>query len=433
MLTRESVYRGFGVLVVAAGLMLVAVGTLAVGAWQGIFVSHERATITLEGKLEGVKARSDGWTKIRVREFPYKTFLVPPLREADTVLLTSVERKGAKLRFSVDAAEFRNDELTEAALLTLETPTQRYSIPGDQSETYLPKVRLVVLVLVTGLLATAGGLIQRVRKLGAVAESGTTPTMDPWLLALGRFASRAPIIRGSAGSWAWVHDALAYSAERERTLADRPETEKPRELAAIEGLIKSEGGIDTKNANGQTALHVASGAGKSDAVDLLLRNGASPSATDSDGKTPLMIAAERGHLGVVMRLLEVGASVSATDRNGKTALALAESAKKEACAREIAKISQSGGNFPLHDAAKSGRLDLVHTALARGADIDQLDNGGKTALVYAVEGDFLGVARLLAEHGAEVAAALIVAQEMKRAEIAATLQAIAEADSKEDR
>ena len=79
--------------------------------------------------------------------------------------------------------------------------------------------------------------------------------------------------------------------------------------------LKSHGGdVNRRNGHGQTALHVAAGAGKEHAVKYLLANGADPRlAPPSTGATPLHAASAAGHSGTARLLLRHDASAAAVD------------------------------------------------------------------------------------------------------------------------
>ena len=55
----------------------------------------------------------------------------------------------------------------------------------------------------------------------------------------------------------------------------------------------------------------------------------------------------------------------------------------------------------LHDAAGRGQLDDVRRALGDGAEVDERDVRGRTALLVAAAADHVDVATLLVEHGAD--------------------------------
>ena len=64
--------------------------------------------------------------------------------------------------------------------------------------------------------------------------------------------------------------------------------------------------IDFVDSSGQTALHVAAGAGYEDAVSILVKTGADASFVDNKGRTPKKVAAKKGYddLSKVLRKAE---------------------------------------------------------------------------------------------------------------------------------
>jgi len=78
--------------------------------------------------------------------------------------------------------------------------------------------------------------------------------------------------------------------------------------------------IDPPDDFRRRALARAAAAGKTDAVELLIRRGASIDVSDLRGITPLMLAARAGSLGSVTALLEARANPNAADQDGNTVL-----------------------------------------------------------------------------------------------------------------
>ena len=108
------------------------------------------------------------------------------------------------------------------------------------------------------------------------------------------------------------------------------------EVAGISGLMSavtnndiegvaffSKGGpliINQKNLGGATALHIACRQSNTEAVKILLENGASVNIVDNEGWTPLMRASLAGNAKIVEMLIEKNAKADAFNSIGETAL-----------------------------------------------------------------------------------------------------------------
>ena len=62
-------------------------------------------------------------------------------------------------------------------------------------------------------------------------------------------------------------------------------------------------------------------------------------------------------------------------------------------------MSHTNGNFPLHQAAKEGEVNVVKDLLAKGADKDEKNDKGITPLMVAVIANHLDVVQFLMEQG----------------------------------
>ena len=76
--------------------------------------------------------------------------------------------------------------------------------------------------------------------------------------------------------------------------------------------------------NGKTPLHVASGLGHTDIVELLLEYDANPNIRnnigDNNGDTSLILASDEGHTEIVKLLLERDADPNIKGKRGNTSL-----------------------------------------------------------------------------------------------------------------
>ncbi|KAK9814929.1 hypothetical protein WJX73_002227 [Symbiochloris irregularis] len=76
--------------------------------------------------------------------------------------------------------------------------------------------------------------------------------------------------------------------------------------------------VDSRDSQGRTALHMASGNGHLEITQVLLKGGAEATAANDDGNTPLHYACLNGHLEVAQELLQHGASPSQLNRHLRT-------------------------------------------------------------------------------------------------------------------
>lgn len=188
---------------------------------------------------------------------------------------------------------------------------------------------------------------------------------------------------------------------------------------------------------GLTALLAASGDGctqTTDAVTLLLANGADTAAVDADGRTALHHAAARGALTLAAEIADTDPALSTPDRYGDTALALAcrrahqdmvgwlldhgadatagnpallAAMEADAAATALMPLllahkvnpdaTDAHGRTALIRAVQDGRRDLIATLIDAGADPNVVDAHGTSALMDAArDGDTATVHSLLA-------------------------------------
>ncbi|AXG77317.1 ankyrin repeat domain-containing protein [Streptomyces paludis] len=120
--------------------------------------------------------------------------------------------------------------------------------------------------------------------------------------------------------------------------------------------------------------------GADDAVVRLLRAGVPAEATDADGQTALYLASVSDEPGLVRLLLTAGAD---PDRPSGPA------------------DGPAGGDLPLCAAACGGHTEVVRALLAAGARPDRRESFELTAMVWAVRQGFADTAEALLEYGAD--------------------------------
>lgn len=81
--------------------------------------------------------------------------------------------------------------------------------------------------------------------------------------------------------------------------------------------------VDSRGADGGTALLIALARRDEQWTGFLLNNGADPNLAARNGDTPLIVAARAGYFDGLGWLIGLGAKVDATNKSGETALILA--------------------------------------------------------------------------------------------------------------
>lgn len=254
--------------------------------------------------------------------------------------------------------------------------------------------------------------------------------------------------------------ARAGDSERCQELARRFEIAKPQISAmevsltlfsAIDGdcidlateLIDHGASVDARDRLGARPLSHASRSGHLDMVDLLLARGAPIDARNLAGATALYFAAEGGRTSIAQRLIERGADVSLTGRSGVSPVSAAAYAGNGAIVEALLARGADGrapddtGKPPVVYAAAGARLDIVQRLLALDIDINARYPNDLTVLMWASgpdekvsESQAIAVVSYLLDAGAQIddrdargRTALMIAAEGGRAEIAHLLLA----------
>jgi ankyrin repeat protein len=199
-----------------------------------------------------------------------------------------------------------------------------------------------------------------------------------------------------------------------------------RELAQL--LIAAGAKANAANRYGVTPLTLAATNGNGALVEALLKAGANPNVTVGEGETILMAAARAGNVETIKALVAHGADVNAAEQwQGQTALVYAavenhadavkvlvelganvnvRSKKLEfpdfvfKTAGMIYAVQPVGSWTPLMYAARDGAIDAVRALVAGGADLNQVDPDGTTALTLAIINGHFDTAVALLDKGA---------------------------------
>ena len=148
--------------------------------------------------------------------------------------------------------------------------------------------------------------------------------------------------------------------------------------AAARALLAAGVDVNAPQPDGATALHWAVHREDGETAERLIRAGADVGAANDLGMTPLLMACRRGQGALAARLLAAGADPNA---------------------------ALPGGETPLMAAARAGSVEAVEALLERGARVDAAEaTRGQTALMWAVANRRPAVTRVLLAHGADIAA-----------------------------
>jgi uncharacterized protein len=202
------------------------------------------------------------------------------------------------------------------------------------------------------------------------------------------------------------------------------------DTAALRSLLKQRVDVNAATADGTTALHWASYRDDLESADLLIRAGAKVNVANDLGATPLWTASMYGSAAMVRTLLQAGADPNLALLLGETPLMAASRSGKPDVVTQLldkgANMNARGarGQTALMWAVSEQHPDVVTVLLARGADLRAksdvwrdmmavpphgkpeynrlIPHGGETALMFAARVGDLASARLLLASGANV-------------------------------
>jgi ankyrin repeat protein len=193
-------------------------------------------------------------------------------------------------------------------------------------------------------------------------------------------------------------------------------------------LLRAGAKVNAANDLGATPLWIASLNGSAQMVRRLLRGGADPNMALLLGETPLMVAARSGSADIVAQLVEAGAKVNVHAARGQTALMWAAaqrhpdvvkvllshgadiSARTDAWSQveavsphgrlEYNRSIPYGRDTALMFAARSGDVESARLLLAAGANVNDTDAWGVSAMVLAAHSGHAELMEFLLDKGA---------------------------------
>lgn len=177
---------------------------------------------------------------------------------------------------------------------------------------------------------------------------------------------------------------------------------------AARALIERGADIHALRPDSTTALHLSAERGLYEVVRLLLDKGARIDARNSEGETPLIVATENGRSQIAALLLEKGADPNAAAKDGRRAL---HEASRNGLSDLVSALLSRGadpnvreshfGWSPLHIAAANGYGAVAVSLMEYKAQIESVDNKGRTPLQLAAAHSHKDVTAILENGGAE--------------------------------
>jgi len=204
-------------------------------------------------------------------------------------------------------------------------------------------------------------------------------------------------------------------------------------IEIVTPLIEAGADVNAKNINGKTALMWAA-SGKSleivklliekraevsaeiggqllikaargnsiELAKLLLAKGVNVNTKDEDKKTALMWAVDNNFIELSKFLIENRADVNGKNKNGQTAFVMA---KRRGNQQMVDMLKRHGATIPSPismSAVRNNNIEAVRKAIEQGADVNEKNKNGQTALIIAASKNLLEMAELLIEQGADI-------------------------------
>lgn len=181
----------------------------------------------------------------------------------------------------------------------------------------------------------------------------------------------------------------------------------------VERLLDRGADVNSVNRDGVTALQLAAGTQEPSTVELLLKRGASVHIRDRNQATPLCRVAAKlnGNAKIAKLLLEGGSEPGASDWVGVTPIHSAclngnvEVFRLLVASGADVKVKDNSGESPLHFGLKRADppLDLIKELIRLGADVNEQDNDSKAPLYVAVAiSESMTIISLLLSSGADI-------------------------------
>lgn len=198
------------------------------------------------------------------------------------------------------------------------------------------------------------------------------------------------------------HPGIPGGASALRVLATFIQLEPPTLREAVQHVAR-EGWNTITWAKGYTALHLAAGLGRSEAIPLLLALNADPGAVDRRGRTALDVAQDCGHTECAQLLTSVCSENPPARRSALQEMAQLVDVRNDRLTGAVRHIAMHGwgaavwrDQTALHLAASLGRADVVALLIALGGNPQERDSMGRTAADVAMEKQHMECLRMMA-------------------------------------
>lgn len=244
--------------------------------------------------------------------------------------------------------------------------------------------------------------------------------LEPEIAAAANTVSQSPIFeaarRGDLETVARLLEAdpklvEAKNAEGETALHIAAGCRRGEEAAlpVVRLLLEKGSAVNAQSSSHQTPLLYASYGGFGRIVELFIAKGALVQYQDTYGRSPLHYAAREGHPRVVEMLIKNGADPSLKDSQNRTPLEYAVLRNKIAVVETLMNLVRYDAKGPegsllLHAAASQGYEGLVKTLLERGADPNRPGPSGDSILLSYLRGGLGARAIESIARGADVSA-----------------------------
>jgi ankyrin repeat protein len=182
------------------------------------------------------------------------------------------------------------------------------------------------------------------------------------------------------------------------------------DLDTVRLLIKGGAVVQTRDGDGETALHKTAAGRNVDIAKILIAHGADVNSRNAHGTTPMMLAALTDEGTSMAELLFAnGATITDKETHSSSALLNAAAGGHIGPLRFLiskgadVRSRNSAGTTALMEAASGGHGEIIDFLLDRGVELDTQDAQDNSALMYAAFKDRANCIELLLKRSANKA------------------------------